>query len=313
MQKIIDTIVTALTLIVAIALWFLGGKNYLPMRTGAMPAEGIGTSLLCFMAAVLNLLIFVYRLVKMFTEKGASEEEETIEDGSAGMNQFLTRQETWIKEWCRDSSVKAKISAYLWAAGTAAVLVGIGFLAGVPFMNVMTLHLPLGLLFGEILVGLSWPLSNMRNNWKRILKGMKKSIQKALPSAEAQNEFFEEYFATEKKWELVEKAKETTVHLTVGEKYFAFITTLGSVSIVDSRVLNHIDIFEEIITVRVNNVRTYTHHYVAEFFDTEDKPKKKRMGAYSFNSRGTLDAFVRLVQERNGDRIAVNDVGTKNI
>lgn len=313
MQKIIDTVVTVLTIVAAIVLWFLGGKDYLPMRTGAMPVgdEGIGTSLLCFIAAVLNLLIFIYRAVKTFTEKG--EEEETIEDGPAGINQFLTRQKGWIKDWCKNDRAKAKITSYLWAAGTAAALVALGFLVGAPFMKVMTLHLPLGLLFGEIIVGLTWPLTNIRNNWKRILKGMKKSIQKALPSGEAQNEFFEDYFAAEKKWELVEKTKESTVRLTVGEKYFAYITTLGSVSIVDSRTLNHIDIFEEIISVQVNNVRTYTHHQVAEFFDTEDKPKKKRLNAYSFSSRGTLDAFVRLVQERNGDRIAINDVGTKKI
>lgn len=311
MQKIIDTVVTALTLIAAVILWFLGGKDYLPMRTGAIPDEGIGTSLLCFITAILNLLIFVYRIIKTFAPKG--EADETIEGETAGINQFLTKQKAWIKDWCRESSAKAKVTTYLWAAGTAVVFVAIGFLAGAPLMKVMTLHFPLGLLLGEIFAAMCWPLCNMRNNWKRILKGMKKSIQKSLPSAAAQSEFFEDYFATEKKWELVEKTKESTVYLTVGEKYFAYITSLGSVNIVDSRVLNHIDIYEEIIVVRVNNVRTYTHHQVAEFFDTEDKPKKKRMSAYGFESRGALDTFVRLVQERNGDRIAINDLGVKKI
>lgn len=250
-------------------------------------------------------------MIKTFAPKG--EEDETIEGGTAGINQFLARQKAWIKDWCRESSARAKVTTYLWAAGTAVALVAIGFLAGAPFMKVMTLHFPLGLLLGEILAAMCWPLCNMRNNWKRILKGMKKSVQKSLPSAEAQNEFLEDYFATEKKWELVEKTKESMVYLTVGEKYFAYVTTLGSVNIVDSRVLNHIDIYEEIISVRVNNVRTYTHHQVAEFFDTEDKPKKKRLSAYGFESRGTLDTFVRLVQERNGDRIAINDLGIKKI
>ncbi|MCM1100102.1 MAG: hypothetical protein NC079_00885 [Clostridium sp.] len=293
MQKIADIIVTVFLLAVAVAFWMFGG------------------SALCRITAVFSLMIFVWRVIKGLSGEGRK--DESIGDAPAGMHRFLTKQSVWIRECCEQGYARSKITVYLWGIGPMAAMVLIGFLAEYPAQHVFTFHAPLGLLFGEVFMVMMWPLLCAQSNWKKIIKNLQKNVMKLFPTGEGREGYFGDYFDADEHWTLVSKGKDTTDVITVGEKYWSDIRQSGTLSVVFAPQVDHIEIFEEVIVVRINRVRTYTTHYVAEFFDRNENPKKRLTGRFGFADRETLDAFMTLVSERTEGKIPVEDLGTKKI
>lgn len=293
MRKIVDIIVTVFLLAAAVAFWLFGDST------------------LCKITAVFNLLIFAWRVVKGLFGEGRK--DESVGDAPAGMHRFLTKQSVWIKECCEQTYEKSKITAYLWGGGPMVALVVIGFLAGYPAQHVFTFHAPIGLLFGEVLMVMMWPLLCAQNNWKKIVKNLHKNVLRLFPTDEAREGYFADYFDADGHQTLVSKGKDTTDVITVGEKYWSSIRQSGVLNIVFSPQVEHIEIFEEVIVVTINRVRTYTTHQVAEFYNRNEDPKKRLITRFSFESRQTLNAFLALVSERTEGKIPVEDLGTKKI
>lgn len=294
MQKIVDIMVTVFLLAAAVVFWLFGGG-----------------SVLCRITAVLNLSIFVWRVVKGLFGEGRK--DESVGDAPAGLHRFLTKQSVWIRECCGQAYAKAKINAYLWGVGPMVALVAIGFLAGYPARHVFEFHAPIGLLFGEVLMVMLWPLLCAQNNWEKIIKKLQKNVMRLFPADEAREGYFADYFDADEHQTLVSKGRDTTDVITVGEKYWSSIRQNGGLNIVFSPQVEHIEIFEEVIVVTINHVRTYTTHQVAEFFGRDENPKKRPITRFSFESRETLNAFLTLVSERTGGKIPVEDLGTKKI
>ena len=294
MQKVVDIIVTVFLLAAAVAFWLFGD------------------SALCRMTAVVSLLIFVWRVAKSLFKEGRK--DESVGDAPAGMHRFLTKQSIWIRKCCEQTYAKSKIAVYLWGGGPMAALVIIGFLVKYPAQYVFTFHAPIGLLFGEVLSVMMWPLLCAQGNWKKIIKKLQKNVMKRFPTGEAREGYFEDYFDTDDRHTLVSKGSDDTTYVvTVGEKYWSSIQQNGALNVVFAPQVEHIEIFEEVIVVTINRVRTYTTHYVAEFFDRNENPKKRLMARFSFASRETLNAFLTLVSERTEKKIPVEDLGTKRI
>lgn len=293
MQKIVDIIVTVFLLAAAAAFW------------------AFGDSALCKITAVVSLLIFVWRVAKSLFGEGRK--DESVGDAPAGMHRFLTRQSIWIKECCEKTYTKAKITTYLWGGGSMAVLVIIGFLVNYPPQYVFTLHAPLGLLFGEVLAVMIWPLLCTQNNWKKIIKRLQKNVMRLFPTNEAQEEYFGDYFDTDARHTLMLRGSDTTDVITVGGKYWSRIRQGGSLDVVPASQVEHIETFKEVIVVTINRVRTYTTHYVAEFFDRNENPKKRLITRFSFASRETLNIFLTLVFERTEGKIPVEELETKRM
>lgn len=293
MQKIVDIIVTVFLLAAAAAFWL------------------VEDSFLCRITAVVSLLIFVWRVAKSLFREGRK--DESVGDAPAGMHRFLTKQSIWIRECCKQSYAKSKITIYLWVVGSMAVLVIIGFLVGAPAQYVFTFHAPIGLLFGEALAVMMWPLLRAQGNWKKIIKKLQKNVMKLFPADEARQGYFEDYFDTDDRYTLVSKDSGDTTVFTVGEKYWSSIRQVGTLNVVSAPQVEHIEFFEETIVVTINRVRTYTTHYVAEFFDRNENPKKRLMSRFSFENRETLNTFLTLVSERTEGKIPVEDLGRKKI
>lgn len=293
MQKIVDIIATVFLFVAAAAFWL------------------VEDSALCRITAVVSLLIFLWRVAKSLFREG--KKDESVGDAPAGMHRFLTKQSIWIRECCEQSYAKSKITVYLWVIGSMAVLVIIGFLVKYPAQYVLTFHAPIGLLFGEALAVMMWPLLRIQGNWKRIVKSLRKNVMKLFPSDETREGYFEDYFDTDDHYTLVSKDSDGTTVFTVGEKYWSSIRQGGILNVVSAPQVEHIEVFEETIVVTINRVRTYTTHYVAEFFDRNENPKKRLISRFSFASRETLNTFLTLVSERTEEKIPVEDLGKKKI
>lgn len=293
MQKIVDIIVTVFLIAAAAAFWLFED------------------SALCRMTAVVSLLIFVWRVAKSLFKEGWK--DESVGDAPAGMHRFLTKQSIWIRECCEQSYAKSKIAVYLWGGGPMVALVIIGFLVKYPAQYVFTFHAPIGLLFGEVLAVMMWPLLCAQRNWKKIIKRLQKNVGKLFPTGETREGYFEDYFDTDDHHTLVSKDSNDTTVFTVGEKYWSSIRQGGTLNVVFAPQVEHIEVFEETIVVTINRVRTYTTHYVAEFFDRNENPKKRLISRFSFASRETLNAFLTLVSERTEGKIPVKDLGKKKI
>ena len=294
MQKVVDIIVTVFLLAAAVAFWLFED------------------SALCRITAIISLLIFVWRVVKGLFGEGRK--DGSVGDAPAGMHRFLTKQSIWIKESCERTYAKSKISVYLWGGGPMVALVIIGFLAEYPAQYVFTFHAPMGLLFGEVLAVMTWPLLCAQGNWKKIIKSLQKNVMKLFPMDEVREMYFEDYFDIDDHQTLVSKGNDDITYVvTVGEKYWSSIRQNGALNVVFAPQVEHIKTYEETVVVTINRVRTYSTHYVAEFYDRNEDPEKRLITRFGFASRETLNAFLTLVSERTEGKIPVVDMGTKRI
>lgn len=138
------------------------------------------------------------------------------------------------------------------------------------------LHLPMGLLFGGIIGICTWSFKSMiKNGWKKALKTMKEEIEKSCPSVAEQEEFVSDF-------------------LDAGD---------GSIFFINPEKIEYIQAAKEIISVKVNNVRTRTEKYLVECF-YKDNPNRPFYVFY-FRSEENRNNLVQLIQKRTNNRIAV--------
>lgn len=286
MKKVFDVVVT----LGALAL----GVVFLVME-GAPLLKIVG---------VCNLLIFVFRLIAMFKGNKAGKQ---VSGRTDSVGQLLASHQSRLTEWCEYRLRKTRVTAYLTAAGTTALLTVIGFGAGLSFPEVLALHIPLGLLLGEGFALLLWAAQSGQSKPAKILKKIEKNIRKEFSADAEQEAFAKDLLDAGKEWEVTEELKgsDPSLYAVVGSRYWAVITEFGGVTIVDAARLARIETEKVSGSVRVNKVRTYYQSYHIRFFYQSAEVKKYFDKAVSFNLEETAGHFMALIRRRVGDSIPV--------
>lgn len=190
------------------------------------------------LAAAVSLLIFLVRLISMFTGGGKKAAGAASASKMAG---FLEAQRGWVASWCDFSLKRARKISYLLVIGGAVILFGIGLFAGGPIKGILTFHLPLGVLLGEGAAILLWESQKGQAKPSKILKRLEKSIIKELPNQADQEAFAEELLAAEPEWTFQELTKEGMIHGQVGSRFWCVFSGIGTAVIIDSQLLGKIE------------------------------------------------------------------------
>ncbi len=257
---------------------------------------------LCALAGIVSLLIFIVRLVKMFT--GGKKQAELAGTFDSRFEQFFAMQRGRLQEWGEHMRGRANKSMYLCVLGTTVGLVAIGFLAGYSPEEVLVRHFPIGLLFGEFVCLCCYRMLMKRADWKKILKKTRKNVEKAFPSAGQQDEFAQDYLDSYREWGFEGKGKDSMAYGFLGNKYWAFLSGLGDFTVIDPFSANRVDTYVDMERVAYGKYRGSLITYVAKFF-MRDKDGTVYEKNYLFPTKEALDNFAQLLKRHAGDRIEV--------
>lgn len=258
---------------------------------------------ICVSAAGFSLLIFVFRLIMAFSG-GREQALEPVPDSGSHVKTLIKAQRGWVEEWCKYSINRNNRFSYLTVVVSMAALAAVGFFAGSTLQGILVCHLPMGLLMGETVAVLSWFSQRKRNNPKKILERLEMSIQKQLPSTQAQEDFAQNLLDTGDEWVFQDNGKDVMLHGGVGEGYWAVFSSLGEVTIIHPRQLKRIAAETVSGQVRVGRVRTHYLYYTAEFF-YHTEPKKSCDELLQFCSHSSRDELIFLIRKRMGDGIEI--------
>ncbi len=257
---------------------------------------------LCALASFISLLIFIFRLVKMFT--GGKKQEELAGTFESRFEQFFAMQRGRLREWCDSMRVRTNRSLYVCVLCTTVAVVAIGFLAQYPVDKVLVRHFPLGLVFGEIICLLCVPMLKKKGDWKKILKKTRKNVEKAFPSAGQQDEFAQDYLDNCGEWGHEGKGKDSMSYGALGNKYWTFLSGYGDVMIINPLSVNRVDTYVDMERVSYGKYRGRLITYVAKFFMRDnDGTVYEKM--YLFPTKEAMNNFAQLLKRRVGDRIEV--------
>lgn len=256
------------------------------------------------LAAVVSLILFAVRLILMFTG-GKTGEGRKASDAQGGMQRLLAAQEAWVENWCEDSLEHARRLAYLGGVGSVVVLAVIGVLAHASVQTLLSMHLPMGILIGEVIAVLFWTMQKGQSKPEKILDRLEKNIRRELPSADEQETFAEDFLNAEQEWVFRERSKESMLYGKVGERYWATFTGLGGAVIVDSSRLARIETETVSGQVRSGKVRVSYVSYAVRFFYQSEGKKKGCDKEISFNTEDVAGKLVLLAKKRVGDSVEI--------
>lgn len=257
---------------------------------------------ICILAAGLSFLIFVIRLISLFT--GGKKKNIALPASSGSkMEQFYARQREWVEEWCEYSLNRGRRLAYLSVIGSVVILVGIGIFVKVPTQRLIAFYLSLGLLLGEIIGAMFWYGQKGQSKPEKILKKFAKRIGKIFPSAAEQEMFAEDILAAGKEWEFSERTKEGMLQGIVASRYWAALQWNGMVTVVDADKLGKIETETISGTVRSGKVRVSYQSHVVRFYYKSATPKKSCDAAISFDSKENQRNFIALARKRVGENV----------
>lgn len=257
----------------------------------------------CILAASLSLLIFVRRLVGMFT--GGKEQETELSGAFENrLEQFFAIQRARIMEWCKYVRNRSENSVYLCVLCVTVGLIVIGFLAKYPPQGVLVRHFPMGVFFGEVFAVFSWRLIKSRSNWKKMLKNIRKDIEKAFPSAGAQDEFAGDYLDSCQEWGYDGVQRDALAYGVLGDRFWTSISGTGNVTIIDTSRLSRMDTFVDSGSVRYGKYRGRYIYYTVKFFLKDDQGMVYERNCL-FPSQNAMDEFAQLAKRKAGDRIEI--------
>lgn len=277
------------------------------IEDGCINGFGMMELWIIMLAAVLSLLIFVFRLVSML--KGEKEEPYKTSASGGRLGRVVDAQWGWVADWCDYSMNRGRRFAYMSVAGGVLILTAIGVLVGMPLRGILSLHLPLGLFLGELSALMFWFSQKKRSNPDKILASITKSLEKQLPSPAEQDEFAEDFLNTgTTEWIFREQCKDTMLYGVVGSRYWAVFSGLGTVKIIDSERLQKIETEEISGSIKVNGVRTRYHSWEVRFYYRSDVLKKHYDELLSFQTGDGIGLFLTLVRKRTGGSIEVTSL-----
>lgn len=257
----------------------------------------------CILAAGLSLLIFMCRIFRIVA--GEKEEKGKLtENFESPMEQFLVIQRTHVMEWCRHVRNRTEKSLYLCVLCVTAGLTLIGFLAKYSPLEILVRHFPMGIFFGEIFSLFCWSLLKARSDWKKMLKRIRKDIDKVFPSAGAQDAFAQDYLASCEEWAYDGAYKDTLAYGVLGDRYWTSVSANGNVTIIDVNRLNRVDTFVDTGRVSYGKYRGRYLFYTVKFFLRDEQNMVYERNCI-FPSQKTMDEFAQLARRKAGDRIEV--------
>lgn len=281
-------------------------KDWYMIEYGAVGGLETMDIWLCTLAAGLSLLIFIFRLIGMFTK--GKKQEELSNSFNSRYEQFFAMQRGRIQEWCEHTRYRSNRSYYITVICTTVGVAAIGFLAGYTFKGVMVRHLPLGLFFGEIVCIFCWLTIKKRTDWKHIFKKIRKNLDKEFSSAGQQDEFAQDYLDSSREWEYEGKGKDSMTFGVLGNRYWTLISGLGNVTVIEAGMVNRVTTYVDSERVSYGKYRGRVISYVAKFF-MRDKEGMVYERNYLFPTEAAMDAFAQLLKRRVEGRIEVVEEG----
>lgn len=258
-----------------------------------------------FLAAALNFLIFIGKLVLLFRGKG-SEAGKELPESADKMERVIEAQRRWVTDWCRYSQDRAYKQIYLTVAGGVAMLVVIGVLAKATPQQILSLHVPSGLLFGEGVAVLFWLTMRRRSNPNKVLKGIRKALDKEFSSSGERDRFAEDILEAGTEWDFQERSKESMIRGTLGSRYWVIFLGGGMTTVVDSDRVGALETEHVTEYVRSGKVRLRQEYYIVRFIDRDSAAKKNCNRELSFHTEDGRGDFMILARRRKGDEIRIN-------
>lgn len=281
-------------------------KDWYMIEYGAVGGMETMDIWLCTLAAGLSLLIFIFRLIGIFTK---GKKQEVLSDSfNNRYEQFFAMQRGRIQEWCEHMRYRSNRSFYICVICTTVGVAAIGFLVGYPAGKVMVRHVPLGLFFGEIVCVFCWLTMKKRADWKHILKKIRKSLGKQFPTAGQQDEFAQDYLDSSREWEYEGKGKDSMTFGVLGNRYWTLISGFGNVSVIEAGRVNRVSTYVDSERVSYGKYRGRLITYVAKFFMRDQQGQVYEVN-YLFPTEAAMDAFAQLLKRRVEGRIEVVEKG----
>lgn len=283
-------------------------KDWYMIEYGAVGGMEAMDIWLCALAAITSLLIFVVRLIGMFTR---GRKQEVLSDSfDSRYEQFFAMQRGRIQEWCEHVHYRSNKSYYMSVFFTTVALTAIGFLVGYPAGDVLVRHVPLGLFFGEVVAIFCWLAIRKRSDWKNIMKKIRRNLGKEFPSAGQQDEFAQDYLDCSREWEYEGKGKDAMTFGVLGNRYWTLISGLGNVTVIKAGQVNRVATYVDSERVAYGKYRGRVISYVAKFF-LRDNAGMVSETNYLFPTEAAMDAFAQLLKRRVDGRIEVAEEGVK--
>ena len=304
MKKMLDIVITLCTLICGVVLLALCNSESVRQLVGIEELEnGVGLPMI---VAIFNLLIFAVRIILFFIKMKAKS-SKPMSDSESSLKRFIDRQRSWVEDWCEYMLDHTKRTAYLTAVGIGAGFPLLAYFTGSPLNQVIIHFLPMGLLVGEGFAIILWAAQRSQSKSGKILKRLRKGVEKAFPDASAQEDFAADMLSTGDEWTVSDKGKSTMFYGIVGSRYWVAFNGTGGVTVVTPYYLKKIETAVESGSVRVNKVRTYYQNYGARFYYQNGNPKVCDR-AFCFESEEGMGLFMVLVRKRVGDSIEITTV-----
>ncbi|MCI9570051.1 MAG: hypothetical protein HFG14_09200 [Lachnospiraceae bacterium] len=256
---------------------------------------------LCAVAAGMSILMFLICLM-LLAKKSTASAEGSLAGSAAG--QLLENQRSWITSWCEKGRARQNGMAILFMAGAIAALVALGLFVGYSMQEVMTRHLPIGILVGELSAVTLAATAGTTFNPDKVLKRCRKGLERALPGQAEQDRVARELLDTPEEWSVLESGKEDIRYGIVGEHYWMVLTGKGIVSVVDADRIGKMTSETMSGQIRSGKVRMNYTYYVVQINYMDSGKKKGVDAAIHFDTEQAAGHFMTLARKRLGERAA---------
>lgn len=252
---------------------------------------------ICAVLILLNIAVFLFSLFSLLRKSRSSSFS-----GDSNVEKMLNRQRIWLEPWCEKGVKRRNLTGMIVILGTPAMVTALGFYLGGSTLGVLTMHLPLGLIIGE-LCGI--PLlsgAGLSFNADKILKEYQKNLRKKFSGKADLEALSEDLLKSEAQWSVSEKGKEEIRYGILGERYWIVFGEGGFLEAVDSEQVARIKSETVSGQIRSGRVRIHYVHYIINIKYKNSDENRDWDTAFSFNSEDAAGQFMIFARKRLGDR-----------
>lgn len=254
---------------------------------------------ICAIAIGISLLTFLIYLLLLAKKSGAAAMGSYSKDV---VTQLLERQRAWLVPWCERAGTKQSGMAILFLAGAMAALTALGLFVGYSMENVMTCHLPMGSIIGELgaivlLTGAKFSL-----NPDKLLKSCLKNLERALPARAEREQAARELLDTSREWAILETSKENIWYGLAGEHYWMILAGSGMAFVAEADRIGRITSDTISGQFRSGKVRVNYTYYIVQIYYKDSTKKKGPDVEINFDTEAAAGQFLLLARKRLGNR-----------
>ncbi|MCI8516220.1 MAG: hypothetical protein HFG75_05035 [Hungatella sp.] len=261
---------------------------------------------LCAVTAGINLLIFLVALTQFLKREPKESEEEILGKAFAGskLDQLLMIQRVWLNSWTAITKTKNRKMAALAVIGGLAVPTAIGYFVGASMTTVMTIHLPLGILFGDLYLWVQW-MTERVNSTEKTITAFRRRIGKLMPSGEEREAMAADVLEAAREQAFRERSKDRMTWVAVGRRYWAVFSSNKTVQIVDSARVAKVETSKESYQIPSGRVTVTFTNYAAKIYFKDSTKKKGCDEMLAFDAENTLGFLVTQIKKYTGDSIEI--------